>query len=132
MTPVEDHHLAIARHLGVDPPEVVVCQLSLAGLLERRHSHTGRVDPVEHVANRAVLAAGVHGLQDHEQPFGALRPHDLLQPLEFGVELERAGFGASPVVGVPAGVAFVSIFDRLILSSGLARSASMEKLMGRS
>ncbi len=63
--------------------------------LEGRHLHAHRVDSVKDIADRAVLAAGVHGLQDHEQTVTVIGPERLLKPFQPTVELVVAFLSAS-------------------------------------
>ena len=67
VTAVPHAQLASARDDGVASPQKIVCLLGQGGRLE-----CGHLDPEwrcagEHPANRAVLAAGVHALQDQQQ-----------------------------------------------------------------
>jgi hypothetical protein len=50
-----------------------------------------RVGTVEHVANHSVLAAGVHGLENHEHLVLPLGVEDFLQRFETTVELLGPG-----------------------------------------
>ena len=61
------HHLAERGHLLVDAPQVVVGELVLRRCLERRDPNALGVARAEHVADRAVLAAGIQRLQHHQQ-----------------------------------------------------------------
>src|SRR4051794_21338294 len=79
---VEDRDLAAARRAGVDAPEEVVVELHLARDLERGDADALRVHPGEHVLDRPVLAAGVHGLQDDEQRPRRLGVEAILEPAE--------------------------------------------------
>ena len=104
---VEDRDLARPRGLLVDAPQVVVGQLLLGGPLERRHLHALRVDLVEHVADGAVLAARVGGLDHDEHLVRALGVEELLEVLEPVVQLLGSRLGvvavqAAVVVGLPA------------------------------
>nr|WP_230316166.1 hypothetical protein [Conexibacter sp. W3-3-2] len=83
---VEHGDLAVARRLRVDPPEEVVRELLGGGGLERGDAHALRVDALEHGPHRAVLAAGVHRLQDDEQRPRALRVQAGLQLGETGAQ----------------------------------------------
>jgi hypothetical protein len=85
--PVEDADLAVAGAVGVDTPEVVLARLAARRHLEAHDAHTLRVDPGEHAADGAVLAAGVDGLEDHEQRPLLLGPQALLELEQ--AEMER-------------------------------------------
>ncbi len=64
---VEHGDLAIGGRVPVDPPEVVVGELLLGRHAERGDPHARRVEPGEHLAEHAVLATGVHRLEDDEK-----------------------------------------------------------------
>ena len=68
-------------------PQVVVIHFDGGGHLEAGDAHALRVDAVEDGADDAVLAAGVHALQDDQQPAFVLGEHALLQHLQLQVEL---------------------------------------------
>ena len=63
----------------MDAPQIVVGQLLFCRSLEGGHLHALGVDSPEYSADGAVLAAGIHGLEDDEQGVFALGPHDGLQ-----------------------------------------------------
>ena len=65
--------------MTVDPPEEVVGELLLGRHAERRRPAPRRVDPGEHVAEHAVLAAGVHRLEHDEERLRSLGEQHLLQ-----------------------------------------------------
>ena len=71
-------------------PEKIVRQLGGSRRLERRHAHALRIHTLEHVPNRAVLAARVHRLQHDQQlpsPFGVQTILQFDQPLAQLVKL---------------------------------------------
>ena len=68
---VEDADEAFARGGQVDSPEEVVGQFLDARLLERRDPAGLRIEAPHHVADRAVLAGGVHPLE-HQQKRAAV------------------------------------------------------------
>jgi len=54
------------------------------GRLERNHVAAGRIDAGEHRANGAVLARGVHGLENQQQRIAIVRIEHLLQLGDLG------------------------------------------------
>ena len=76
---VEDPDLATARGHAVQPPEVVAVQLVAARCLEALDPDALRVDPGRQLADRAVLARGVHALQDQQQRLPVLGPEAFLE-----------------------------------------------------
>ena len=76
---VEDHDLAFARRVLVDAPQIVMGEFVFGGGLKARHPYTGRVHALKDMANDAVLAAGVHGLQHDQYLMLPLGKEDLLQ-----------------------------------------------------
>ena len=92
MAAVEDDDFAIARHLRVNAPQVVVRQLDAGGPLPRHHAHTQRAGVSEHATHRAVLARGVHALQ-HDQELEALVAKEhVLQLVDFVCQCSHTGF----------------------------------------
>ncbi len=87
---VEDADLAAGGQRELAPPQPVVRQLHLARLLERGHPHALRVQAAHDVLDRAVLARGVHRLEDHEQRPAPLGVQPLLQHVERGEVLGAA------------------------------------------
>jgi hypothetical protein len=93
----------------VDAPQEVVLALFLGRCLERGHDAALGVEAAHHVADRAVLAAGVHGLQDDQERapvFGIEQVLQLLQPLDVLREEIVGGVlarDAGRVVGIDAG-----------------------------
>ena len=79
MRAIEDDDLALGRYLGVDAPEVVARQFALGWGLEPRDPDAGRVDAGENLADRTVLATGVHRLQNDQQAVGGTGEQPLLQ-----------------------------------------------------
>ncbi len=72
MRPIEHADVAGLREAPVDPPQEVVREFFVGGLLERRQHHPLRVDGSHDVADDAALARGVHRLQ-HEKHRGVRR-----------------------------------------------------------
>ncbi len=54
----------------------------LGGHLEARHLAALGIHPAHHVLDGAILAAGIHCLEDNEQGMLPFRPEHLLQLLE--------------------------------------------------
>jgi len=77
--PIEDADLAMAGAVGVHPPQVVLAHLAARRHLEADDAHPLRVDPGEHAADGAVLAAGVDGLEHDQQGSLLLGPQAFLQ-----------------------------------------------------
>jgi hypothetical protein len=77
---VEDADAAALRQAARGAPEEVVVELFAARGLERVHLAALRIDPRHHVLDRAVLAGGVHRLEDQQHA-----------PLVLGVELCGTG-----------------------------------------
>lgn len=63
---IEDDQLALAGHLLMHAPEIIAGQLVLGGYAKASHPHPAGVYPVEDHPDGAILAAGIHGLQDHQ------------------------------------------------------------------
>ena len=111
---VEDPDLAVRRRVAVHPPQVVVGQLLLAsGALKLATLHALGVDVPEHVADGAVLAAGVHRLEHHEQLVAAVGVQEVLELLQAASHRTSGGPAAPAVLaavevagvpGDPAGV----------------------------
>ncbi len=85
-----DQHVLIVRAIEnadesalwrvvVDAPQEIVGQLFLGRHAEAEHVAALRVKAVHHVADRAVLAPSVHGLEDDQQGVLSLGVHQLLQ-----------------------------------------------------
>ena len=91
---VEDADLAASRKASCGTPEVVVVELLGRGLLERVDAHALRIDAAHHVPDGAVLARGVHGLEDDQQPICVLGGEFRLQFGEHlhAVSQRRPGF----------------------------------------
>lgn len=67
MRTIEDAELACGGQGAVDAPEVIVLQFFAIGFFEGCDAAMLRIDAGEDVFNRAVLAGGVHSLEDDEQ-----------------------------------------------------------------
>ena len=78
---------------GVDAPEEVVASFERGGDFELSDVAALRIDAGEDVADGAVLAGGVHALQDDEQRLGLAGVEDLLQIGELLAVLDEDGFG---------------------------------------
>ena len=99
--PVEHTDVPGRRHLAADPPQKVVPALLRGGRAEADDVHALRVELSDHVADRPVLAAAVHGLQDQQHPArvtGGFRAG--VQPLLVPGELraDRADLIAGPLL----------------------------------
>ncbi len=79
---VEDHDLAARRAEVVDPPEVVVRKLRGGRRLERLDAAALRIDSGEDGSDRAVLARGVHALEDEQHGAGRLGEEPQMQLAE--------------------------------------------------
>jgi hypothetical protein len=83
---VEDPDPAGDGHLAAHPPQEVVGQLLLGGLLERGDLQALRVDEPADVPDHPALAGGVHPLQHQQRgagaPAGGLGVEGLLQVVE--------------------------------------------------
>src|SRR5207302_8352970 len=101
---VEYADVAAARHRDHRAPHEVVRQFLLARPLERMHVAALRVDPGHHVGDRAVLAARVHRLKNHQQRPAVLGVEQLLQlgePLDvFGEDVLRLRLADVEAAGV--------------------------------
>ncbi len=87
---VEHADLALGGRVAMDPPQEVVTELLRRGHAEGVDPDAGRVEPREHLAQHAVLAACVHRLQHHENGPRRLGVEHLLQlgeALAFDVQL---------------------------------------------
>jgi hypothetical protein len=80
---VEQHHVARARHLLVDAPQVVMGQLGLVGRLPADGVHTQGAHASEYVADGAVFPRCIGALQNHQQLVAAVRPEQILQGIQF-------------------------------------------------
>jgi hypothetical protein len=96
---VEDPDLPPHRALLVDAPQEVVGQLGGRRRLEGGHPGARRGHPVEHDADRAVLAGGVGALQHQQDAAGVLGVEALLEPLDDGGALRQQLEGADVLVG---------------------------------
>ena len=67
----------------VDPPQEVVFQLFTVGLFKTGHLHALGVQAGHHMFDGAVLAGGVHGLQNEDQSFAAVGIKGVLQSGHF-------------------------------------------------
>lgn len=103
MTAVEDHQLAVAGNLLMDPPKVVPGQFFGRWLFERGDPHSAWVDAFKNVTDRAVFAPGVHGLEHEENSLASVGPQQFLKLLHLLVEGEQMGFALVFVVAGPAG-----------------------------
>ena len=92
---IEDRHRRQRRCMQVMAPQEVVRPLLRGRNLERPDVDTGRVHFVQNGADRAILAGGVHALQDNQQrvgPGGVQQLLKLTELLDQRVELHFAGF----------------------------------------
>ena len=85
---VEDADVAARRQATGIAPQVVVVELLRRGHLEAVHLHALRVDAAHDVADGAVLAGRVHGLEADQQRIGVLRRQPLLV---LGQQLHASG-----------------------------------------
>ena len=83
----------------MDPPQEVVAQLLLGRHAERRDPRPLRVEGGPDLADQAVLAAPVQGLEHDEQRLAGLGPQPLLEVGELVAQLLHAGLrrGLVPV-----------------------------------
>ena len=88
---VEDDDLAVAGRLFVDTPEIVVGQFFGRRFLEAGHLDALGIDAVEDVADGAVLAAGVRGLEHDEHLVLVLGVEQFLQHFQLRVEFGQRG-----------------------------------------
>src|SRR6266536_147961 len=88
--PVEDADHAVGGGAAVDAPEEVVVQLDLIGSFERGDLAALRIDAGEDLADGAVLAAGVHALEHHQEAVDAGGVELLLEVGEPGGQLGGA------------------------------------------
>src|SRR6266478_4540391 len=84
-------------------PEEIVCRLLLGRHLEGDDLAAARVDAAHDVLHGAVLARGVHALEDDEDRVPALRIEHVLQLCEVRDVLPELGAGGR-LVGVLASV----------------------------
>jgi len=87
----------------VRAPEEVVRRLLLGRHLEGNHLAAARVDAAHDVLHGAVLARGVHALEDDEHRVPALRVEHVLELREARDVLPELG-ASGRLVGVLAGV----------------------------
>lgn len=94
MGAVEDDDFAVARYLRMDAPEEVVVEFKRGRAFEGDDFHAVGVHAGEDLPDAAVLAAGIHALQDDEDAVFVLGIQAFLQVLEFGFEVveEEGGF----------------------------------------
>ncbi|GAA4013822.1 hypothetical protein GCM10022232_65290 [Streptomyces plumbiresistens] len=91
---VEDALLAGVREGLLDPPQEGMRPLLGGGCLERPDAAAGGVAEADHVLDRAALAAGVHALEDEQDPAPVARPARREQAfLQVGQVLAHAGGG---------------------------------------
>ena len=90
---VEDADEPFARGGPADAPEEIVGQLVDAGLLERGDLAALRIEALHHVADRAVLAGGVHALQHQQQRAAVLGVEPVAQVVQFGDVFVEFGLG---------------------------------------
>src|SRR5665213_1932538 len=64
---VVDGHLTHARDRGLEAPEEMVAQFTLAWRTDGHHAHVTRVHARDEVANRPALAGGVEPFEEYEQ-----------------------------------------------------------------
>ena len=100
MGAVEDADHAAGRNLGVDAPEKVVAGFERGGHLEGSDVAALGIDSGEDVADGAVLACGVHALEDDEQGLGLAGVEDVLEISELSAVCGEDGFGS--VLGLEA------------------------------
>ena len=107
---VEDADAAIGGGVLMDSPEVVSAQLFFAGLPEGCDLDALRVEATEDVPYRAILAGGVHSLEDYDDAVLLLGKEDDLKVVEFlfeGSKALNAGqfslFAQRFIVGIPLG-----------------------------
>ena len=106
---VEYPYLAARRYGSLNAPQEVVRGLEVRGHLEARHIAALRIEHTHHVTNDAVLARGVHALQDDEQRTFGLAVEAILQLVDLCHALGRAfdcGFPVRATLGgsrVPLG-----------------------------
>jgi hypothetical protein len=75
---VEDADLAALRQTGDAAPEKIMIELLVGRLLEGVHLAALGVHAGHHVLDRAVLARGIHGLEDEEHGPAILRVEHVL------------------------------------------------------
>src|SRR2546422_6094295 len=75
------------------PPEKVMRQFKRSGRLERRHPAALWVHARHHMLDRAVLAAGIHALENNEQRPARIGIESFLEPAESRDALGRGCFG---------------------------------------
>jgi len=107
---VENHDLTPPRDLLVDAPQVVAGQLRRRRRLERYDADPLGIHPLEDAADDAVLARGVHALEDDEQAVAPLGVEHLLQLHQVVAQLVQPLLGfrlavlEAPLVGgIPVG-----------------------------
>ena len=90
---VEDTDAAALRQRHRAAPHEIVIEFVARWLLERGDLAALRVDAVEHALDRAVLAGGVHALEDQQQRpaiLGVKLLLKIIQPLAIGLDDLRA------------------------------------------
>ena len=90
---VEDADVPLRRDLPMHPPEKVMRQFKRSGRLERRHPAALWVHARHHMLDRAVLAAGIHALENNEQRPARIGIESFLEPAESRDALGRGCFG---------------------------------------
>ena len=76
---VEDSDLSTWRQLLARAPQVIMGQIDGRGHLETIDVDALRVDTRHHVFDRAILARGIHALEDDKQRVALLRKKDILE-----------------------------------------------------
>src|SRR5262249_52377012 len=76
---VEDADVPALRHLEVGPPKEIMVELERVRRLERMHLAALRIEPGHHMLDDAVLAGGVHGLEDDQNRPAVMRIELLLE-----------------------------------------------------
>ena len=92
MRAVEDPDLAARRQLLRVAPEVVVIELFGGRLSEPLDDDALRIDAAHHMPDRAVLAAGIEGLQHHQNAVRVLRREPGLEVVEHVDALVQQAF----------------------------------------
>ena len=87
---VEDHDFARAGHLLVNAPQIVVRFFRVGGCFPAHGAHAQRRHLAKHAAQCAVLAGGIHALQDDQQLEAAVCVEHVLNSIQLGGELEHA------------------------------------------
>jgi len=101
--PVEDRDVPAPRGGAMHTPEEVVLRLLLGRHLEGDDLAAARVDAAHDVLHGAVLARGVHALEDDQHRLPALRVEHVLELCQARAVAPELGVGGR-LVGVLAGV----------------------------